>query len=352
MKKYECLIGAYAERSESSIFRMTADFEQKSLTITDEMKGLKNPSYIMLDEKRHMLFAACEDEPSGALAAVNIDGENFSILREVLSKGAHTCHLSMTEDGEYLAVANYSAFSAGGGVSLYQISLCGEPFFLQMCTHEGNGPNAERQVYPHPHFVFWDKDILRVCDLGTDRIWAYKLEREQKALLRMEEQDLNFRAGSGPRHLCLSKDRGWLYVCCELEGFVHVFHRENERFVEKQIADSLPEGTTPEFRYVNRTGAIKLTEDEKYLLVTNRGDDSVTLFRVQEDHMLKKCDVVKSGSLDPRELTLFDEFFLVGHQEGCCITAFQIDYIEEKLKKMDMNLEMAVSPVCILNCKI
>ncbi|MCC8162310.1 MAG: lactonase family protein [Lachnospiraceae bacterium] len=349
MKRYECLIGSYAERSEEGVLRYEVNFETGVFEKIDGTAGLLNPSYLCIDEEKKLVYAVEEMDREGALAVIDFGAGQAEIKSETATGGAHPCHVTEDALKKYLAVGNYSADGEGGSIALFGLDKSGMPERRQVCYHKGSGPNLERQSFPHVHFSSFRGDNLLVCDLGTDTVCQYRLNRTEDCLEETDE-NIHFPAGTGPRHLCFDvASDDWVYVACELDGYVRVLHRENGRYVFKQEADSLPMETTPEQRCENRTAAIKMTQDGNYLLVTNRGDDSASLFKVGEDRLLTIKDIVKTGAVEPRELTLFDDYILIGHQSGKCITAMKLDRETEKLKIFDMRLDMDVSPVCILN---
>ena len=347
MKHYACLIGSYANPAEESILRYAIDFEKKEFTKLQGGAGLLNPSYLYVDEKRKLLYCVEEDSPSGSLSVLN-QGD-FSLVTRVSTVRAHPCHVSQDETGEFLCVANYCDAQEGGSLALYRLDESGMPKLASVTYHTGSGPNQRRQLTSHPHFSWFQGDLVFACDLGTDYVYCYRLNREAGALVDVGLH-VKMPGGCGPRHLYVSQDKQWLYVVGEIDGFIYVLHWEEGRLVLRQSIDSLPAGTTQEARDANRTAAIKATEDERYLFVTNRGDDSVTAFAIGKDHLLTVLDIHSSGSVEPRELTLFGDHMLLGHQEGSCITALTFDRASQTLKALDMRLDLPVKPVCIVKC--
>ena len=346
MERYSCLVGSYASPSEESIFRYDLDFSQNSMGKIWGVTGLLNPSYLCVDPKRRLLYAVEESAPSGNLCVLRLEQAGARLLLRTTTLEAHPCHVALDPAGEFLSVANYCDARPGGSVVLYRLDKAGMPSLCGITYHRGSGPNPIRQQTPHPHSTCFLDGLVLACDLGTDHVCCYRLDRRNGAL---EETSASFEmpAGSGPRHLFVPRGGKFLYVACEMDGMVCVLRRERDCFSLCQRIDSLSAGTPADARAKNRTAAIKATEDERYLFVTNRGDDSVAAFAIGEDHLLRLLDIQKTGSTEPRELTLFGDHMLIGHQEGRCITGLTFCRKTGTLGKPSLRLDLPVQPVCI-----
>ena len=125
--------------------------------------------------------------------------------------------------------------------------------------------------------------------------------------------------------------------------------KNGERIKILQEIDTLKEGTSDKKRALNRAAAIKLSADRRYLFVSNRGEDSVTAFRVNEDRSLSLLDICSCGSVEPRDITPFGDHILCANESGKCITALYFDRKSEKLSILKMKEELETSPSCIIS---
>ena len=88
----------------------------------------------------------------------------------------------------------------------------------------GSGPNPERQEGPHAHMVMPSPDggFILAVDLGTDRLMAFRLDRERGTLSPADPPWTQLPPGAGPRHLAFHPHRPFAYVISELRSTVTV----------------------------------------------------------------------------------------------------------------------------------
>lgn len=350
-KSHSCefIVGTYAERTEESILCYEVDFSKEIFEKKFGIKGLCNPSYLTVDREKGMLYAVEEMEPEGLLATLKQRNGQWELVEEQTTKGADPCHVRMDDGKKLLTVTNYSSRASKGSWCLYRLDEKACPQLTDFIQCEGSGTRPDRQRGPHIHGGYISENQVLVCDFGADLLRRYKWDKEQ-GIVKETGGDLHFPGGTGPRHLCFAPDdSSWIYLVGELDACVWVYHLEDGSYVHKQTIDSLEEGTTEEARRENRAAAIKMTEDGGYLFVCNRGDDSITAFVIEEDRSLRKVDCCKTGSREPRDLEIFEDYILVGHQQGKCITALRFERHTGKLCRLSMRLEMEAAPVCIVN---
>lgn len=72
---------------------------------------------------------------------------------------------------------------------------------------------------------------------------------------------------------------------------------------------------------------IRLSSDAKFLYVSNRGDNSLAIFKVLADGQLERIDVVPTGGKFPRHfaLTPCGNAVLVANQDSSTLTLFSRD---------------------------
>lgn len=90
-----------------------------------------------------------------------------------------------------------------------------------------------------------------------------------------------------------------------------------------------------------------MDKDEKYLFVSNRGDDSVAMFRVGADAQLTLTDVRKTGGSWPRDIDIFGDIIIIANQNSDNITSLRIDSGSERLQAAPFTLN-TVKPICIM----
>jgi 6-phosphogluconolactonase len=179
-----------------------------------------------------------------------------------------------------------------------------------------------RQEKPHPHFTGFTPDgkYLIVVDLGLDAVKLFAFDPE-KGLTDVEKPYF-FKveiAGSGPRHLAFNRAGNIAYLVNEIGNTVCVLDYKAGKFSCRQIISTLP----ADFSGETKAAAIRLSPDERWLFATNRGYDSIAVYRVLPDGELALQDIVPSEGESPRDINFLpDGLQLAAANEFTNNTAF------------------------------
>jgi 6-phosphogluconolactonase len=220
-------------------------------------------------------------------------------------------------------VANYmsgnlAVFPLGTDGSLGEAS--------QVIQFSGKGMNKARQEGPHAHFFMFDVsgEYGFACDLGTDRVMAYHFDSGAAQPLSPLQWYCS-RAGSGSRHGVFHPQGRVVYIVNELDSTVDMITYFGEgRFDRRQTVTTLPRGVPVSG---TTTAAIKLSPDARYLYASNRGHDSIAVYRVNTEGTLTPVDILPSGGRTPRDFAIdpTGNFLLVCHQDSDNLVVFRID---------------------------
>ena len=279
-----------------------------------------NPSFLTVHPTGRYLYAVNETR-EGAISSFVIDHEKLIPQNSVSSRGADPCHVAVDHTGQWVFVANYT----GGSVAAFQIlqhgSLEEASAFDQ---HSGSSVNGQRQEGPHAHVVVPSPDnhFLLVADLGTDRVLVYHFDPSNGRLAPEESAQLT--PGSGPRHLVFSKNRKFVYVLDELAATIDLFHW-NFRNGSLAPIGSVP--MDPAGSAGEKSGAeIVIDPKGRFLYASNRGDDSISIFRVHGGQLVPAGHVA-SGGKTPRSFVMdrSGKFLLAANQNSGSIVEFKID---------------------------
>ena len=137
---------------------------------------------------------------------------------------------------------------------------------------------TDRQEAPHPHMILpspYDQTII-VPDLGSDRIYTYQIDRKGK-LTPMANQYGSSPPGGGPRHFAFHPSQKFGYVLNELNASVTAFQYDSEKGLTSVIATE--NGLPTDFKDFNKSADIHLTPDGKFLYTSNRGHNSISVFK-------------------------------------------------------------------------
>jgi 6-phosphogluconolactonase (cycloisomerase 2 family) len=113
----------------------------------------------------------------------------------------------------------------------------------------------------------------------------------------------------------------------------------------KQTLSSLPK----DFSGKNTAAEIAIDAKGKSLYVSNRGDDSIGLFRINPlDGSLRPVEWISSGGKTPRhfEIDPTGQWLFAANQDSDNIVLFRIDQSNGRLTQTDKSIELN-SPVCI-----
>ncbi len=325
--------GSYALENEPGICLFRLDAEKQSLDRLEGFSGIHHPSYLCLDKGHSMLYAVQEQVPEGMVHGLSVTEAGLELHSSLPSGGADPCHLSMSGGG--LCVANYTS----GSLAVCEL---GEDGGLKrrssFSLHEGKGTNPLRQECAHVHFSKEHEGLLYVTDLGLDRVFVY---RETDGSLQDTGVRLALPAGYGPRHLEFDPGRPeMVYVLCELAGKVVVFKKEEKNYVLVQEADILPSG----FKGDNISAAVKRSGN--LLFASNRGHDSIAVFRIQADGTLTPTGIFPSGGRTPRDFEIFGDFLVAANQDSDSLTVSKLDRRRGSLSLTDLGAGL-VRPCCI-----
>ena len=133
--------------------------------------------------------------------------------------------------------------------------------------------------------------------------------------------------------------KGGFYVCGELDSTVNVVKGG-------KVVQSL--STLPEPVKGNSTAECIVAPDGKFVYVSNRGHNSIAIFRVKEDRTLEAAGHITGDIKIPRNFNIdpTGQWLLVGNQSGGSVSVFKINPTTGALERTD-NSVMVGSPVCI-----
>ncbi len=345
----EILAGTYTQGKSEGIYRLSFD----PLTGRLSNKGLavntSQPSFVVA--ARGLVYAVSETDtfngqPGGGVKAFRWDDsrEKLSLINKRNTEGAHPCYLSLSKDGRFLSVANYT----GGNAALFELNeggaLLDGPVIRQ---HSGSGPNPERQEAPHAHCSVWrpDGQYLYVVDLGIDEVLAYPFNTETGAL-GPASTALEVAGGSGPRLLTFHPEKKLAFLVNELTCTVLSlsYKEEGPAFSVIQEESTLPGG----FAGDNTCAHIQLRPDGRFLYVSNRGHDSIAAYSVSPEGKLSRVDIEPTQGQHPRYFTISPDgrFLLVANRDSDSVVVFRIDQESGELEPTGMAAQV-FSPVCL-----
>jgi 6-phosphogluconolactonase len=346
-------VGTYTSGESVGIYLYRFNVVEGSLMRNGVATGVNNPSYLTLDRARRMLYAVeeteeFEGEKSGAVSAFALDGREGQLrfINRQASKGGAPCYITADGTGRFVLVANY----VGGNVAVLPVSKDkGLGRATDVEQDSGSGPNRERQEGPHAHCVVLDPSNRHAyaCDLGTDKVMIYNFDARLGTLTPGARPFVSLKPGAGPRHLTFDRAGRRVYVLNELDSTVTAFARTRTTGALRELKTypMLPE----DFKGENTGADIHLTPDGRFLYCSNRGHDSIALFRVNAPTgLLTPAGHTPTGGKAPRNFAVdpTGRFLLVANQKSDSIVTFRIDPSTGALQATGHTTEVP-SPVCL-----
>lgn len=329
-------VGTYTNGESKGIYKyaLSADGTLENLGLAAETS---NPSYLALSKNGKSLVAVNENDP-GTVTAFRIDGDSLFQQNQASSGGIHPCFVTVSERNEVL-VANYSS----GSVSLLQLEKNGSLSDLKFTEqHTGKG-TTDRQESPHAHSAYFlpgSKNKVVSADLGSNQLWFSELNDGTLTVT----DTLAMAPGAGPRHLAFHPKKPWIYVLNELNNSISLVKKNGNKYNVDQSFSMLPDG----FNEYSKAADIHLSPDGKFLYASNRGHDSIVIYRISEDGNLKRIGFEPTGGKEPRNFSLSPDgnFVIVANQNSNNLVCFQRNEITGKLSLISEI--QAPTPVCIV----
>jgi 6-phosphogluconolactonase len=346
-------IGTYTTGASTSkgIYRMRLNLGTGQLSTPDLVAETTSPSYLALDPKKPLLYAANEvstfqNKPGGSVSAFSIgkDG-SLKALNQEGSGGTGPCYVAVDRAGTRVLVANYG----GGSVASLPIESNGKlkPASATV-QHEGSSVDPNRQKGPHAHSFNADptNHFALAADLGLDKVLIYKIDAKG-TLTPTNPPSVSLPGGSGPRHLDFSPNGRFVYLANEMKSTVTVFSWDatHGTLKEEQTITMLPEGFTG-----NSSAAdIHVHPSGKFVYASNRGHDSIVIYAA--DPQTGKLTLVGHQSTEgktPRNFGIdpSGSYLLAANQQSDSVVTFKIDKATGKLTPTGSTAHIA-APVCV-----
>lgn len=294
-----------------------------------------NPTFLTISADGQTLYANSEMSAwaNGIVSAYKVDQATgvLELIGRQSTLGNTPAQMSLDRSGRFLFVANYglddrSRQGLSSSISVLPVRSNGslDSAFASVIHSGQTGPRPDRQDGPHPHAALPSPNnrFLVASDLGLDRLFVYRFDDESGAIRKIGSAAMP--PGSGPRHFVFSPAGDAIYAVNELNSTVASLSFdpvEGNLAVVAIVPAILGEGSN------NHCSEIQLSRDGRFLFVANRGDDSLSIFRVGQAGQLPAPERVPCGGRTPRHFA-FDpsgKFVAVANQDSDRISIFAMN---------------------------
>ena len=342
-EKYVAYVATYTMGERYGIKIYDVDLKAGRFIPKDQVE-ITNSSYVTISHNSKFLYSitdfgveSYQIEKDGGLSHINTGNIN----------GMRGCYLSTDYEDKLLFVAGYH----DGKVTVLRLREDGGiGEIVDEIFHKGIGCVAERNFRPHINCVKMTRDNKFLCaaDLGMDHVNVYRVDHVTGKLklvdiIRSEQE-------SAPRHVKFSKDGRYMYIVHELKNYVDVYRYtsqgNNPDFEKIQTISTLNDYHAS----LSAASALNLSRDYKYLLSSNAGDNSVIVYKLDEETgFLEKSFCLPISGDYPKDACLFpDNRHLVSlNHESNSMTFFTVD-LEKGLLVMNGKELKVERPNCII----
>jgi 6-phosphogluconolactonase len=369
--------GPFGQGGSGGITTFTVNMSDGSLTQVaktgPEFDGLNGGSLCISPDGRFLYCTheapTLDNKPGtgGGVHAFTINRADGSLthLNVQPSMGVNPCFMVIDKTGQRVLVANHGDFvkavrvikrngvpaienvTDDGTVSLFAVKPDGslEPasdvavFERRPPTEPGPGAAA--------HSVNFDNTgrWAVACDVGADHIYVYPFNPNSRTL--GVAKSFPTPPGRAPRHSAFHPRLPYFFITNERESILSSF-----RFDSKN-GDVTPIHTAPtipaDFKDRNALADIRLHPNGKFVYASNRGHDSLAIFRIEEQTgKMIPVDIASTQGGNPREFDFepSGKFLFVGNQTTNQMVTFAVDPNTGKLTATGAKTDVP-KPACI-----
>jgi len=359
---YSFIVGTYSDMDAlahqpyspvpgEGLYAMSLNVDGK-LKLNETIQAL-NPAVLIPHSNEKILYAILETIRENGRIIRYVIQKNGSLkeLDSFQASGKSTCYLALSPNKDAAIVINYwdaiidvvdvdAEGKLGDIVQSFKQYYRSENEWRQVSNREDHWGN--RQVGPHAHCAHFWHDWVFIPDLGENAVFQYRWDAEQKKLER--ETWIEFEKGSGPRHMVIHPRLDICYVSNELFNTVCVARMDNSEAntVKPRIIPVQYVSTVDDHDNVSYVSEIKLSPDAKFLYISNRGDNSLAVFKVLEDGQLERVALTPTGGKFPRHFAITPDgkAVVISNQDSGNIRVFSRDVETGKIEMTDEVFEI------------
>jgi 6-phosphogluconolactonase len=332
------------------IYHATFDVATGVLSSANLAAEVGSPGFLALHPSGDKLYAVA-DFPGGPGVVGYRLGTNGSLDRINTSPTGDGggAHLAVHPTGRFLLTAQYG----GGSVALFPLDAEGRLGTAVLSRHEGgSGMVKGRQDSPHPHWCGFSPDgrFALVPDLGLDGIVIYRVDVGMPSLRRHGFAPSV--PGGGPRHMRFSPNGRFIYLLNELSLSVTTYAWDADEGLARLLATvpALSEEAKAAEAF-NSAAEILAHPGGRFVYSSNRGHDSVTVYRADPDTAgLNVIQVQPIRGAFPRNINLSPDgaWLLAAGADSDTVSVHRVNPLTGKLTYQTRGIIHVPAPICIL----
>lgn len=336
------IIGTYTNKDSQGIYRVTLNagkLEKVRLAVK-----VQKPSYLQVGTN-HLIYTIKKGQDGQkGVAIYKLAGDNpedAKLVDEQLFAAPSPAYIGLDEQRHLLFAANYH----GSRVDVFALGPDNDRLErTDVVTHTGvTGPAPEQDI-PHIHYADLTPDgRLVTCDLGLDLVTIYDILPGGKLA---EVSCYHEEPGFGPRHLAFHPNGRYAYILGELSSELDVVKYDSTtgRFTRVQRIKTIPANWTAH----NAAGAIWLSQDGKFVYTSNRGENTIAVFKINPNFTVDHIQSISSEGDYPRDFNLSsnEKYLVVANQNSENLALYQRSLGTGKLTLLQRNI-FCPEPICV-----
>ncbi len=287
------------------------------------------PSFLAFHKSKPLVFAANESNPGGVMAfAINKETGELTKINEIAAGGGGPTHVAVHSSGKFLMAANYGS----GQVTSYPILNDGS--LGNVISNINAGTNAH-QILSAPN-----GDGVFVPCLGSNYIAQYRINSQTGILTPSSTLALGT---GGPRHMAFHPKNAWAYVLKELDSTIQALTFDANTQLLTTLGDPLSIRST---QVGANTGAeVQVHPSGSYVYASNRGDNSLALFSVNDNGTLTFKNTSPSGGATPRHFSILPngQWILAANQGSGSVNVLKLDIATGSLSPTNQSIAFAAA---------
>lgn len=324
-EKYIAYVGTYTHENSIGIHLYDMDIESGRMTVR-KVVPINNPSDLIVSNNKKYLYSIADE---GVEAFKILPDGDLEPINKAWIGGMRGCYVETDEEDRYLFVGGFH----DGRVTMMKLnpkdgSIAG---VADGVFHKGMGRSvAARNFIPHVTCVKMTPDQKFLCavDSGLDQVKLYAPDFEKGRLPLADVLRLDME--SGPRMIRFSRNGRYAYVLCELTNTVEVFtYQCNGKLPEFERIQTVKTSDEKDDLGVCAASGIEISRDGTFMIVTNAGVNSATVFKIDNatGQLFRYIENSISGDY-PKVLSIYpnNRYFMCLNNETNEITTLRIDF--------------------------
>ena len=325
------LLGTHDEAGSEGLYIIK--FDSKNLKLSKPELVEKAPgTTVVRTTGNGRFYSAGGNENGGVLKSF----EHLIKSSEIDSFPKQPCYISLDKSGRFLFTANIR----GDSISCFRLDSNGA---LKTKVQDLVIKPIGKAFRPHSVIPSPDNKFLFVADIAGRRICRIAFNSTSGQM--NYEGDITSNNFVGPRHIIFDEGGKYFYLMNQMGGAVTVFeYSPTGNLKEVQHVSSLP----ADFIGKNHSADLRIHPTGKFLYCSNRGPDSLTLFK--RDLLTGKLafvETVSSGGNAPWSFVICRQgkFLFCTNKMSNNVVVFEIDKVDGRLTRtaVEMKVQAPVS---------